>query len=156
MCVLYARFHFCYTTGKKNFSCNRGSRLTVYSSPTFLAQIHSKNTFSKLSPSIHLNTHNFNKWKKTKQNKTKQNKKKKKKKNRFQVITYTRVSRASTVENLHVSTYIYAVQSFKVSVSLIFFCVLSDKGKQTKKKLVWKNCKTGRIYKQHVQRVPFI
>ena len=62
---------------------------------------------------------------------TKQNKK-----NRFQVITYTRVSRASTVENLHVSTYIYAVQSFKVSVSLIFFCVLSDKGEQTKKKLV--------------------
>ena len=116
---------------KKNFSCNRGSHFTVYSSPTFLAQRHSKTTFSKLSPSIRLNAHNLNKRKKKKKKRTKQNKK-----NRFQVITYTGVSRASTVENLHVSTYIYAVQSFKVSVSLIFFCVLSDKGEQTKKKLV--------------------
>ena len=68
-----------------------------------------------------------------KQNKTKQKKKKRKKKNRFQVITYTRVSRASTVENLHVSTYIYAVQSFKVSVSLILFVSYPTKENKLRK-----------------------
>ena len=50
------------------------SHFTVYSSPTFLAQRHSKTTFSKLSPSIRLNAHNFNKGKKKKKNKTKQKK----------------------------------------------------------------------------------
>ena len=68
---------------------------------------------------------------KKKQNKTKQ--KKNRKKNRFQVITYTRVSRASTVENLHVSTYIYAVQSFKVSVSLILFVSYPTKENKLRK-----------------------
>ena len=68
--------------------------------------------------------------KKKKQNKTK---KKKEKKNWFQVITYTRVSRASTVENLHVSTYIYAVQSFKVSVSLILFVSYPTKENKLRK-----------------------
>ena len=63
-----------------------------------------------------------------KKNKTKQNKK-----NRFQVITYTRVSRASTVENLHVSTYIYAVQNFKVSVSLILFVSYPTKENKLRK-----------------------
>ena len=64
-----------------------------------------------------------------KQNKTK----KKEKKNWFQVITYTRVSRASTVENLHVSTYIYAVQSFKVCVSLILFVSYPTKENKLRK-----------------------
>ena len=63
-----------------------------------------------------------------KKKRTKQNKK-----NRFQVITYTRVSRASTVENLHVSTYIYAVQSFKVSVSLILFVSYPTKENKLRK-----------------------
>ena len=68
------------------------------------------------------------KKKKKKKKRTKQNKK-----NRFQVITYTRVSRASTVENLHVSTYIYAVQSFKVSVSLILFVSYPTKENKLRK-----------------------
>ena len=49
------------------------------------------------------------------------------------MITYTRVSRASTVENLHVSTYIYAVQSFKVSVSLILFVSYPTKENKLRK-----------------------
>ena len=49
------------------------------------------------------------------------------------MITYTRVSRASTVENLHVSTYIYAVQNFKVSVSLILFVSYPTKENKLRK-----------------------
>ena len=49
------------------------------------------------------------------------------------MITYTRVSRASTVENLHVSTYIYAVQNFKVSVSLILLVSYPTKENKLRK-----------------------